>query len=260
MAFKAISINIRHDEDRWLERARLLIDEIIKVDPDIIGIQEVSVPIDQAKWIQEELNKDQNYSYKLFQWNKIGKEGALEGIAILTRLKEIGLHEGLDLGDGGRIAQRILLETKDGYKIQCYNAHLHHMPLDNEEIRLQQVTEILRWTENDSGEPQILCFDLNALPSSSTVDRIKKSYPSAFESCNGHEPEFTYPTPLVTAKGAWYKPRTIDYIFYNPSRLKPNSARLIFKEADERDGSLYPSDHFGIYAAFDFMTGTKRIG
>jgi hypothetical protein len=35
-----MTVNIRHDEDEWERRFELLADEIVRLDPDVIGVQE----------------------------------------------------------------------------------------------------------------------------------------------------------------------------------------------------------------------------
>ena len=93
---------------------------------------------------------------------------------------------------------------------------------------------------------------------------MREYFDSAHRQIHGEEPEYTIPTPLESSfkdklQGAlrnalkigsqsdakWRG--TIDYIFVDP-RLQTQECQIVLDEPDKNDPTLYPSDHFGIYA------------
>src|SRR5260370_8500782 len=53
---KLLTLNLRHDEDRWPERSELVLEELVREHPDVIAFQEVALHIDQAHFIADKLN------------------------------------------------------------------------------------------------------------------------------------------------------------------------------------------------------------
>ena len=244
---KLLTLNLRHDADRWPERLPLIIDQVRKENPEVIAFQEVALAIDQANIIASELNRaDSGQIYQVLVEPKYGPEPK-EGIAFLSRLKVVK-HQRIDLpGEGDRVAQYIRV-SKDSQLFDIVNTHLHHKPKDLETIRLEQVKRILNWMfDRQTGEFHwLLVGDLNATPSSETIKEVMKKLASAYSAVNNVEPDFTFPTPLVSEPTDWHVPRTIDYVFFDASIFQASEARLVFTESHREDSTLYPSDHFGL--------------
>ncbi|HSO28019.1 MAG TPA: endonuclease/exonuclease/phosphatase family protein, partial [Anaerolineales bacterium] len=117
--------------------------------------------------------------------------------------------------------------------------------------------------------PTLVCGDFNAFPSSVSIQKMKLVFASAFEHVHGREPEYTAPTPLPrslrfmaqTARFFWRQfslrllfskgKGTLDYIFYN-SGLTALDADLALNQPASQNKRLFPSDHFGLWAAIDF--------
>src|SRR4051812_42749203 len=117
---KLVTFNLRHDADRWSERFPLVVDELYRLQPDVVGLQEVSLPIKQAHLIADAL-KRQGIAYEVLAEPKWGSDQE-EGIAFLTRL-EVLEHERLDLPEGNRVAQRIRVR-QEGRVYDLVNTHL----------------------------------------------------------------------------------------------------------------------------------------
>lgn len=67
------TLNLRHNADRWEERAPLLIEQFVTLEPDTIGLQEVHVPSNQAAWIVAHVNArigQDSQPYSLYQTKK----------------------------------------------------------------------------------------------------------------------------------------------------------------------------------------------
>ncbi len=173
-----------------------------------------------------------------------GELSGREGIAILSRLPVLAF-DAIALPNIWRVAQKVHVLIND-YPVTFINTHLHHEPLTDETIRYPQAQAVLDWI-NGSETPNILVGDMNASPNSSTIQLFKKSLTSAYAACHGHEPVFTFPTPL-TAQGQDITRLAIDYIFSTQDSLTLRDCHLIGNRQLTDDPALYPSDHFGLSA------------
>jgi endonuclease/exonuclease/phosphatase family metal-dependent hydrolase len=243
---KVVTLNLRHDADRWSERFPLVIKNLVEISPDLIAFQEVCDSIHQADLVAERLNSQLSDTphYNVF-YEKKWRNQDNEGIAILTRLK-VAKYESIQLPIGGRVAQKIKI-TQDSNEYIFINTHLHHKPKDNEMIRMRQIKAILEWVSDELFQC-IIIGDFNAKPKSKTILTLKKIYKSAYETINENEPEFTFPTPLISDIGEWFEPRTVDYIFYNPAVYTLTDSKLVMITPDLTDSTLFSSDHFGLFA------------
>ncbi|HEY8491926.1 MAG TPA: endonuclease/exonuclease/phosphatase family protein, partial [Dehalococcoidia bacterium] len=212
-AILVATLNLRNNSDRWDERAPLLVAQFVALRPDVIGLQEVRRPIDQAEWIAERVNAQLagEPPYQVFQTNKTGLAGLVEGIAVLSRLPLLE-REWLDLGGGSRVAQRARIRLPDGRVLDFYNTHLHH-PAEDEPLRTEQARRLLAWLAERPDVPQVLVGDFNAGPDAPSVRLIRERLRSAYAAVHGREPPATFPTPLSREWGEFSV--VIDYIFVN---------------------------------------------
>ena len=92
---------------------------------------------------------------------------------------------------------------------------------------------------------------------------MRDRFTSAYTAYNGREPEYTCPTPL--ARRGWRRKLrqtwlnwkahrtlrpwrgTLDYIFVS-AHWQVKTCQLILTQPQERDRTIYPSDHFGLAA------------
>ncbi|MBZ0291278.1 MAG: endonuclease/exonuclease/phosphatase family protein [Anaerolineae bacterium] len=240
---KIITLNLRHNNDRWEERFPLVVDCLHTHQADVIGLQEVHIPIRQAHIIAEALNqRTPQQPYSVLVEPKWGDTESHEGVGLLTRLPVLE-HARLDLPLAERVAQRITLEV-DGRRIHIANTHLHHRPIHDESIRQPQIDAVLGWMFDYSESGWLLTGDFNALPDSSTIQTVMKRLHSAYQTIHGDHPH-TFPTPLSSE----FKPElalTLDYIFYDAERFRPTHAEIIANQPHPDDSTLYPSDHFGL--------------
>lgn len=241
---KIVTLNLRHNNDRWAERFPLVVDSLHAQQADVIGLQEVSIPTRQAHIIAEALNqRTPGQPYSVLVEPKWGAGRDHEGVGILTRLP-VQEHARWDLPMGERVAQRITVEAA-GRTIQIANTHLHHLPAD-ESIRQPQVDALLDWMFAYSESGWLLMGDFNALPQSSTIQTVMQRLRSTYKTLHNSHP-LTFPTPLSSDYKA-EPARTLDYIFYDASVFQPTHAAIIADQPRPDDPSLYPSDHFGLVA------------
>ncbi len=246
---KIITLNLRHNQDRWEERFPLVVDTLYQEQSDLIGLQEVWMPIQQAHLIANELNaRMPDQPYHVLVEPKRGTE-SVEGIGILSRLPVLE-HGRLELPEGERVAQRIVVEI-DGQRVHFANTHLHHRPIEDESIRLPQMRALLDWMFSHSSERWILSGDMNALPESTTIAAAGERLQTAYFAAHGTHP-ITFPTPLVYHTVPEWR-ACIDHIFFDPQTLRVTDARVVANQSPANDATLYPSDHYGLAVEFDII-------
>jgi endonuclease/exonuclease/phosphatase family metal-dependent hydrolase len=246
------TLNVRNRADRWRDRAPLLLDQLVELRPDVIGLQEIRRPLGQGSWLRREVNRRLPPGvprYAIASAWKTGPRRFWEGLAVMTHLPILDTSQ-LDLGGGSRVAQRVCVRLPTGQQLAFYNTHLHHLPVDDA-LRLAQAERIVASMDGAGDAPRILVGDFNSEPDSSVVRFITSRFRSAHSVANGAEPELTAPTPLNAAEAS--RLATIDYIFVD-ERVTVHAAWLTFTRADSHDDRLYASDHYGIAARVSITT------
>jgi len=246
------TLNLRGTQVRWQERGPLVVDQMVELSPDVIGLQEVDVFMDQGNWICQRVNdrlrtrSREHREYRIHHMSNPRERVSLEALAIMTHLEPVE-HEGFDYLIRNRVAHRVRFDLGDGARFDFYNTHLHHEqdPAGNA-IREEQVRRLLPWIARHSrGVPYAVGGDFNAFPMTS----LKKRLRSAHEAAHGDEPDDTIWTPLRTAEVGW-RPRigmVVDYIFVSADVQVVEACRG-FDRTHPDDPTLSASDHYGLVA------------
>lgn len=246
---RVATINLRNRQDRWRERRHLLVEQLLETLPDLVSLQEISLPIGQGRWLRQQLNLRLTGSeaapYRLYQQPKKHLfKGYYEGIGVLTKLPVI-YWDAVGLGYGGRVALRLNVELPTRQTLDFVAVHLHHVAADKE-ARLEQVMGLLAWLNGRRRVPrQIIAGDFNELPHELAIQYMKQAYRSAFAEVHEREPLATYPTALVQTDG-WAG--CLDYIFVSTAVPPIHHAQLFCTRPAPDDDTLYPSDHVGVLA------------
>ncbi len=240
------TLNLFNRLGRWGERAPVLVEQFVELQPDVIGLQEVDLVIDQGNWLVHMVNARLGSEvYQVRHVTSPGRFAMWMANAIMTRLPVVA-HEMLDLLGGERTAQRVRLQTKGG-RFDFYNTHLHH-PMDAGELRREQAERLLDWIASWGKGPLAAAGDYNARPDEGTVATMKRTLVSAYEAAHGHEPEKTWPTPINTFDPD--PPGCLDYIFVGGARVL--GCDLAFDRPHQYDPTLFPTDHLGLAARLSF--------
>lgn len=236
---RVATLNVRNTADRWAARRGLLVRQLVALAPDVIGVQELRMLPDQARWIIGEVARTSGgrLSYRAYRRPKTGAAGVWEGIGVLSRVPVVATGW-LDLRADGRVAQRVTVRV-DGRTLDVYNAHLG---LGGEVLRSGQARRILDWMDGRRPGPAVLLGDLNARPGSPTLELLSTRLRSTHMVFHGCEPDRTVPTPL--RQGAAGAGSVLDYILVN-DLVEVAGARVAF---DEAEGALCASDHYGLVA------------
>lgn len=238
---KVFSYNIQHGADH---QGNLDLDRTARViaasGADVVALQEVdkhwssrSRFVDQAAVLGEKLDMRVRFApiYSLDPLEE-GQPRREYGLAILSRfpityhknhlLSRISSQEpekGVQLLPG--FPEAVI--NLHGQKIHLFNTHLSWL---DPELRMKEVEEMLDVIK-EADHPVVLAGDMNALPDSPEMRRLRERLTDTFEAA-GEGNGYTYPVPEPL--------RRIDYIFVS------REIRVL----DSRVIPLEGSDHFGV--------------
>lgn len=258
--FKLITFNLLNKPSRWHARRELIVHELTELQPDVIALQEVSLPHNNAQWLADQLG-----GYSVHTSPKTGALAEREAVATLSRLPVEACHT-LSLVAQSRVAQAVRVRVA-GRPVVVVNGHFMFHVYDHIK-RTQQVQRVLNWLRLAAASyPMVVCGDFNATPEMRTIRMMKESFSSAYEVAHGREPDYTCPTPLVyrfdaVRKGlstvgnliAYRQPQpwrgTLDYIFVDDN-FDVRACDVVLNAPSPNDPSLYPSDHVGLCATLE---------
>ncbi|MEX0750413.1 MAG: endonuclease/exonuclease/phosphatase family protein, partial [Dehalococcoidia bacterium] len=184
------TLNIFNRAGEWGLRAPLLIEQFEQLTPDVIGLQEIDLVLDQGMWISRQVNirMGQRPHYRIKHAANPDTRASYHGIATMSRL-QFEEHEILDLMTFERVAQRFVLRCGDRPFV-FVNTHLHH-PVEAQEERVEQIERMFAWLDRDTRRlPLVIAGDFNAYadPPEPAVTMMKQRYRSAHEAVHGREP------------------------------------------------------------------------
>lgn len=257
VSLKVMSINVRHNSDWWEDRFPLLADEIVRLKPDIIGLQEVEIGVNQSRALVGLITqRDPELKYTYYEHLKTGADmiGG-EGIAIFSRFP-ITAEKMADLKNG-RPALVARIQVSESLSVDFYNTHLHHKGGD--EVRLPQAKIITEFMDKLSpGGLVFLTGDMNSHDDSQTIAHfLDFGLVDAYTAVHGTrltQNDMTSPILLTTTPAPQNPVNRIDYIFFKQPDTGPRVAAVRDSEVcfrNHNQAGLYPSDHLGVVATFD---------
>jgi len=266
---KVVTLNLLVDLSRWNERRSLLVGGLAELDPDLIALQEVALPENNAQWLADQLNDKPDATrrpYTVHLCPKTGPKATEEGIAILSRLP-VERQATLDLRTQHRVAQSVQVNF-EGRQVVFVNGHYHWRPGESSK-RVEQIRLVLDWLAAVPREAAlVICGDFNGAPESKAIQLMRERLSSAYAARHGREPEYTCPTPLSRPHLVYglasfllnvkanhtLKPwrGTLDYIFVN-ERVRVADCQVVLNQPAPHDPKLYPSDHFGLAATLELV-------
>ena len=85
MQFRVVTLNLEQDHKRWSDRLPLISAEIAGLQPDVIVLNEVCVPLQTARLLRDSAIAATGIPYKLVQQTRVNGLSKVEGEALLTR-------------------------------------------------------------------------------------------------------------------------------------------------------------------------------
>lgn len=244
MTFRVAFLNLEQDHKRWEARRHLVVDELAKLSPDIFAMNEICIPKQTGRWLRQEASRVTGKRFALVQQSKTNTGSRIEGEGVITRFPILETGN-LDYQTLDYVALVARMEI-EGRVLDVYVTHLFRSRGD-ESLREFQVQQLLEWIDSrDDAEAQIVCGDFNAPPDRPSARRMAETFrptqsaPTAF-------------TPLADTDGTITHPywerfdRSIDYIWMRGPIDCVESA-VAFNTPDPDDGTLWPSDHAGLWA------------
>ncbi|HEB90077.1 MAG TPA: hypothetical protein ENI85_10940 [Deltaproteobacteria bacterium] len=267
MSLKVLTLNVWHDQGPWHARAPLISRWIDRLQPDLIGFQEILVGdgVDQAR----EIIGDRPYETDFGAAMVLPDRKHLRfGNAIASRWPILDREE-VQLPDRGdwetRAALSVTVDSPHG-PIGFTCTHLHWQ-FNHGFIREKQVVEVadLAWRRRPrNGFPPIIAGDFNAEPDSDEIRYLKGlhsiggrsvAFLDAWEVAGDHAAPgeegrgITWSNRNPYARVENEPRRRIDYVFAGlPGRAgvgRIESCRVVCNEGDD---GIWPTDHFGVIA------------
>jgi endonuclease/exonuclease/phosphatase family metal-dependent hydrolase len=242
--FRVVTLNLEQDHKRWEHRRPLIEAEIAGLKPDIVALNEVSVPLQTARGLRQAASAACGRRFNLVLQTRANGLSEVEGEALLSPFAVLE-SANLDFRTQDIVALVARLDI-GGTPVDVYVTHLYRS-VGEDSLRLFQVQKLLAWIESrDDVGHAMVCGDFNA-----TLDR-----PSAVLMASRFRPTQTAPTaftPLAGADGEISHPywprmdRCIDYIWVS-EKVKIVASGTCFDRASSDDPSLWPSDHAGVWA------------
>lgn len=232
-----------------------IINKLIEIDPDIIGLQEINESLNgggadnQAKVIADSLSAYFGIPYHYYiqfthlSWNNQFREF----IGIITKypVEETGFYQ-LVAGAFPRKVVWNKINTPLG-KVNFFNTHLS---FNSASVRTIQVQQIILYIESIEPNHQaigtILTGDFNDEASAQSIQQLINTgtdtfYVRTYIYVNPGSPGYTVPSNAPTSK--------IDYVFLkNTANIEPFESAVVMDQP--YNGNNYCSDHLGVLTYF----------
>jgi len=229
-------------------RINHIIENLIKINPDIISLQEINELLDgtknQGQKIADSLSKYFNipyYYYSAYEHLAWGNQ-VRELIGIISKYPIIKHnHKTLSRGIFDRQVIWCYIQTPAG----MINMFTTHLSFNSDSIRIKQVQEIKNFVLEREAENTsvgtIISGDFNSNSNTKPIQMLSNDYVDSFAEVNQNSIGYT-----ISAVSPEYR---IDYIFYKYTPIITNvSSGVVMKHS--YDGIHYCSDHFAVITRF----------
>jgi endonuclease/exonuclease/phosphatase family metal-dependent hydrolase len=264
MSLSVLSLNLWHDAGPWRDRQERIRDWIDRLDPDLIGLQEVlrGEQFDQAVELLDGRGYYIAYGVASPFWRETGALSFGNAIASRWPIRERHELKLPDRGDGEtRAALTVSVDAPVG-PVSVTTTHLN-WKLHQSETRVRQVlalAEHVLYLRPRDGFPPIVVGDFNAEPDSDEIRFMRGAHAigdrsvyfnDAWKVAGDHSlgPGFTWCNRNPYARSGHEPDKRIDYVFTgypcSDGRGVLESCRVVCD--DEVDG-VWPTDHFGVFA------------
>ena len=260
MNLKVLTVNTWKGDGKYSRRLEWMADQLSKLQPDIILLQEAfqseGGAHDTARYLGEQLGMD--YRFVPARKKTRGVEGtrvmSYSGLACLANASFI-FSESLPLPsskkDGGRDAQVIGIQG-EGMRLLIANVHLSFLK-DSELLKIAQLKTVLeRIAVEETYSHYLIGGDFNSTPQSKTLQFLH-SHPNweVIDTFQHIHPHIDLEKPLAFETMP-QSGRRIDYLFslakQPEGHLEILNAEIVLNLPDPE--GMLASDHFGILTHF----------
>lgn len=237
---KVVTLNLYHDKDDWPKRRVQIAEELKRLRPDAIALQEVLQDeglTNQAQWLATQLG---------YQWHFVSTDPAGQprryGNALLTR------HPILKRGqkflqplDDSRSAAFLRIDL-DGRPLNLYATHLHWTEQGGA-IRTRQIADLMRYIASTSETiPSVVAGDFNSAADSPELAALREGFVDTY----GDRYPLADAASSSTLNLKYFAPKRIDHVFFQRDAFTPTGATILFDRPDAH--GVWASDHFGVLA------------
>jgi endonuclease/exonuclease/phosphatase family metal-dependent hydrolase len=244
MIFRIATLNLEQDHKRWNARRELVAAQMETLNPDLLALNEVHIPSQTGRWIQQTSEKWTETKYAWIQQSKAGEESHIQAEGLLTRYPPLETAN-LDYRSHDCVALVARLEIAK----RLIDVYVTHLIADHVEdsVRQEQVGRLLEWIRTrDDADGSIVCGDFNAAPEQPSIRLMSAVYRPTQTAATAF-------TPLHEPGGDPTHPewprfdRCIDYIWVSES-IGIQASGLCFNQPAKDNPELWPSDHVGVWA------------
>lgn len=253
-----MTLNLRHDDDEWQRRMELVADEIVRLDPDIIGLQEVAVDVRQLDVLGDLVVARGHDRYEAHQREKRTAIGfpLEEASAILSRWPIAERHHRQLVRE--RVAVLARVAHPSGGMIDVLDTHLENRRDPGfDEVRVDQIADALDLASGlDGCNPTVLTGDLNSTQTAPAyAEVVRQGFVDSYLAVNGPDRTAAEGNTAILQlrEGAFVQRpgRRIDYVFARgiaERTIAPTASIVCFANHDVK--GFYPSDHLGVMTTF----------
>jgi endonuclease/exonuclease/phosphatase family metal-dependent hydrolase len=266
MPLRILTLNLWHDSGPWPERSARIREWIERLDPDVVGFQEVLFgrDVDLVRDVLGEERLPHRDFVRASPFWRGGDRDLSFGNAVASRWPLVGRRELRlpDLGDGEtRAALTVEIDAPlPGGRLSFTCTHLN-WKLHHGHIRERQVAaladHVLKHRPAE-GFPPLLVGDFNAEPDSDEIRFLQGLHSLEGRSVLFHDAwrvagegsdGITWSNRNPYARSAHEPERRIDYIFAGyPTQSGAGRIDHCRVVCNEEQAGIWPSDHFGLYA------------
>lgn len=242
-----VTLNLWHDRNDWPRRQAIIVDELRRLSPDVILLQEVlqdaALP-NQARTLAEALGYD---------WHFVSVDPPERtrryGNAILTReaIAQRGARA-LPPADDYRIAGWVRTTVR-GHALDVYVVHLNFTDRSGA-TRARQLRELADFVAATRGGATFIGGDFNTTATAAELSLLRDDYFDAYAA--SHEGVDVETQEHATLNARFNPPARIDLIQARRDAFcRPEAHRIL--DRPTADGT-WASDHFGVWARLPWRT------
>ena len=121
--FRVATLNLEQDHKRWLDRRELIVDQLERLRPDVLALNEVCIPLQTGRFLQQVATRQLGVDYNLVQQSKVNGLSQVDGEGLITKFL-VRETANLDYRARDGVAQVVRLEV-EGHLVDVYVTHLY---------------------------------------------------------------------------------------------------------------------------------------